>query len=236
MRNLYLSLLSLLPSVIILLFIYLTDKEKEPNKLLIKLFLGGIASSLLTLFISFFLEILVPGLSKISPEKLIKYPIFQFIYCIVKIALIEEGSKLFFNYNIVWNSKEFDELYDSIVYSVFVSLGFAAFENVFYVLNGGISSLILRSITSVPAHASFGIIMGYYLGLSKLTSINNNLKLSKKYKFLSLALPVLVHGFYDFCLYSSNVLSLLIFIGFLIFIYVGAIEKIKQFKRVKINL
>ena len=122
------------------------------------------------------------------------------------------------------------------MYAVFVSLGFATFENIFYVLQGGTSTAIARSLTSVPAHASFGIIMGYYMGMSKLTSLNGNHKLSSKYKFLSIFLPSLVHGFYDFCLYSQNLFLLFIFVGFLIFIYVGAIQKIKQFKRVKINL
>ena len=75
-----------------------------------------------------------------------------------------------------------------------------------------------------------------YVGMSKLTSLNGNHKLSIKYRFLSIFLPSLVHGFYDFCLYSQNLFLLFIFIGFLIFIYVGAIQKIKQFKRVKINL
>ncbi len=235
MRYLYLFLLSLIPSIIILTFVYLTDKEKEPKGLLVKLFLGGIGACFLTVLVTFLLEAVIPFLN-VEPEKLVKTPILQFLYCFILIGVIEEASKWVFEHELVWNSKEFDQLYDSIVYAVFVSLGFATFENIFYVLEGGTSTAIARSLTSVPAHASFGIIMGYYMGMAKLTSLNGNHKLSSRYKFLSIFLPSLVHGFYDFCLYSQNLFLLFIFVGFLIFIYVGAIQKIKQFKRVKINL
>lgn len=235
MKYLYLFFLSLIPSIVILTFIYLSDKEKEPKKLLVKLFLGGIGACFLTLLLTFLLKVFIPFL-QVEPDELGKAPILQFLYCFLLIGGIEESSKWIFNYELVWNSKEFDELYDSIVYAVFVSLGFATFENIFYVLEGGTSTAIARSLTSVPAHASFGIIMGYYIGMSKLTSINGNNKLSSRYRFLSILLPALVHGFYDFCLYSESIFLFFIFVAFLIFIYVGAIQKIKQFKRVKINL
>ena len=61
--------------------------------------------------------------------------------------------------------KEFDEPYDGIMYGVAVSLGFAAIENVLYVYmdGGGYQTGLLRMFTAVPAHAVFGVMMGYFV-------------------------------------------------------------------------
>ena len=39
-------------------------------------------------------------------------------------------------------------------------------------------------IFSVPGHAFFGVLMGYYLGLAKQASLNNRPDLEKKNKFM----------------------------------------------------
>ena len=96
MKYLYLFLLSLIPSIIILTFVYLTDKEKEPKGLLVKLFLGGIGACFLTVLVTFLLEAIIPFLN-VEPEKLVKTPILQFLYCFILIGVIEETSKLIMN-------------------------------------------------------------------------------------------------------------------------------------------
>ncbi len=63
--------------------------------------------------------------------------------------------------------RSFDEPLDGIVYSVLVSMGFATVENIFYIYNETISVAFLRMFTSVPAHATFAIIMGYFAGKAK---------------------------------------------------------------------
>ena len=78
--------------------------------------------------------------------------------------------------------------------------------------------------------------MGYYIGFSKLSYINKNYKLEKKYRIYSLIIPVLLHGMYDFCLLSQNLLLIIIFAAFVIYLYVSSIRKVKQFERVKNNL
>ena len=60
------------------------------------------------------------------------------------------------------STKEFDELMDGIVYGAVASLGFATLENIMYCIDGGLSVVAIRALTAVPAHASFGAIMGYY--------------------------------------------------------------------------
>jgi RsiW-degrading membrane proteinase PrsW (M82 family) len=103
----------------------------------------------------------------------------------------------------------FNEPFDGIVYAVMVSLGFAAFENIFYVMEGGIGVAVMRMFTAVPMHAAFAVIMGYYIGLSKY--YQGDARIEKSLKGLLYA--VLFHGLYDFFLFQDDMplLGLLIF-------------------------
>jgi RsiW-degrading membrane proteinase PrsW (M82 family) len=70
---------------------------------------------------------------------------------------------------VLYNNKNFNEPFDGIVYAVIVSMGFATIENIIYVFQYGFATGILRLFTAVPAHAAFGILMGYFLGKAKFT-------------------------------------------------------------------
>ena len=157
---LILFIISALPAVLLGLYIYKKDKDKEPMTLLIKLFLGGIGSAFLTLLITSIMELIFP----IFSADYSKLNLFElFIYAFIGVALVEEFSKWLFTYRISFNNKYFEEKYDMIVYSVFVALGFAFFENLIYVFQGGIITGIIRAISAVPGHAFDGVFMGYYL-------------------------------------------------------------------------
>jgi RsiW-degrading membrane proteinase PrsW (M82 family) len=103
----------------------------------------------------------------------------------------------------------FNEPFDGIVYAVMVSLGFAAFENILYVMEGGTKVAIIRMFTAVPMHAAFAVIMGYYIGLSKY--YQGSARSDKSLKGLFYA--TVLHGTYDFVLFQDDmpILSLLIF-------------------------
>mgnify|MGYP002514454572 CR=1 FL=1 len=81
-----------------------------------------------------------------------------------------------------------------IVYSVFVSLGFACFENILYVFaNQSIAVGISRGILSVPGHACDAVFMGYYLSMAKFYNTlgyhkmeNINKKNNKRYESKSI--------------------------------------------------
>lgn len=224
--------LAILPSIIILSIVYNKDNEKEPIKLLLSLLGVGILCCFLTVLITFVILIFFPFLESGAVMKSGNLFLI-FIYCFIEVGLIEEFSKWIFNISIGWNNKEFDHIYDAIVYSVFVSLGFATFENILYVGMYGVETAFLRAVLSVPAHAFFGVFMGYYIGLSKLTSYNNKKNLSKKYMTFSLLIPSLLHGLFDFCLLSQSLFLLLLFGVLVISLYVFGIKKIKQFSNIK---
>lgn len=218
--------LAVLPSIIIALIINKLDKvEKEPKKELFKAFLLGIIAVVLTLFISFFI-----GIKSYNMEMNNLFSVF--IYSFIGISLIEEFSKWICSYLFLKNNKNFNYLFDGIVYTTFVSLGFATIENILYGFSGGLLTVIIRAVTTVPAHAFFGISSGYFLSLAKKEKINNNSN-SKKYIYLSLFIPFLLHGFYDFCLLSQNYLFFIIYLIFVVSLYSFSIYNVKKMMKLE---
>jgi len=230
MNIIILLFVSLLPVILIGLFIYFKDKEKEPKKLLFGLFVSGIGSIILTLILTLIVGIIFP----ITIEERTNLNLIELIINVfVGVALIEEFSKWIFAYTIGYNHKEYDHIYDMIVYATYVSLGFAALENIIYVLQGGISVGILRALSAVPGHACYGVFMGYFLSLAKIADKNGNKKLSNKNKILSILVPTILHGIYDYCLFSGVLLFIALFFIFVIALYIFAIKHIKKVSSVQ---
>jgi RsiW-degrading membrane proteinase PrsW (M82 family) len=155
-----------------------------------------------------------------------------FIYVFIVIALVEEICKWFFLYKISYNHNEFDSLYDMIVYASFVALGFACFENILYVSSSGIVTGLVRAVSAVPGHVCDGILMGSYLSLAKVNDLNGNMNLSRKYKILSILIPMITHGIYDYCLFTNNFIFIILFYIFVVIIYIITFKKIKRFSSI----
>jgi hypothetical protein len=91
---------------------------------------------------------------------------------------------------------------DGIVYGVVVSLGFATFENVVYVMDGGTSVAFSRAFSAVPFHAFLGAIMGYYVGQAwKFPGRRTGLIMQ------GYVTAVVLHGLYDFPLMTMSALG-----------------------------
>jgi protease PrsW len=229
-----LLLVALGPVAIILFYIYYRDKyEKEPVKLLLKGLLFG-ALSVIPIIV---IEKLLMQVSEnpiqflatfFSLEESNKFAAAAYEGFFVA-AFTEELFKFFAVLIAVWNNKEFNEKFDGIVYAVFVSLGFAAVENIMYVAGYGIQTGILRALTAVPAHAIFGIMMGYYLGLAKFIPEKRAI-----YMILALVVPIFFHGFYDFILMAENHILLLAFIPLLVFMLIWGLRKMKRLSNASI--
>ena len=135
-------------------------------------------------------------------------------------AIPEEAAKLFMLWLLLRRNEYFDEKMDGIVYAVWVSLGFAALENILYLFTNADSFLsvgIARAIFAVPGHFCFGILMGYYYSLAKFYP-----KSPRKNRALILAAPILVHGLYDsrlFVIGVTPIISGVLLILFLVFCY-----------------
>lgn len=228
-----LLILSILPVILMGYIIYKNDKvEKEPPGLLSKLFFSGIGAVVITLIVTVLIDLIFPVFVKSESLNLI----MLIPYCFILVGLVEEGSKWIILKGLTWRNKEFNYIYDAIVYAVFVSLGFAALENIIYVLNGGITTAISRTIFSIPGHTFFGVFMGYYYGLAKQAEINGNRKLEKRNLYLSIIVPTLLHGIFDYCLLSKELILILIYLVFVIFLYIKAFKRIRQLGNIRLNL
>ena len=228
-----LLLISIAPVVMLGSFIYKHDKNKESKKLLTKLFIFGILSTILTIILSSITESLFPILAE-NPENLNKIELIINVF--IGVALIEEFSKWIMVYAISYNHHEFDEVYDSIVYTVFVSLGFACLENILYVFMGGIFTGIMRALLAVPGHACDGVIMGYFLGLAKMNQIKGDKTKEKWYILLSILCPTLAHGIYDYCLMTGDGLFIIIFFIFVIVLFVKCFKTVKKIAKQNKNM
>lgn len=192
MDILILLAVALAPGAAIGVYIYLKDHhEREPMGLLMRSFFFGVLSIFVTLLISQVIGLFVT----IDESSLSEQAVHAFLI----VALVEEFSKFIFVRGILYNNKHFNEPFDGIVYSVMVGMGFATFENILYVVNGGIGTAIMRMFTAVPAHATFAVLMGYYLGKAKFEHKKSY------YAFHALGIATLFHGAYDYCLFISYV-------------------------------
>jgi RsiW-degrading membrane proteinase PrsW (M82 family) len=97
-------------------------------------------------------------------------PLGQLFTMAVFVGLNEEAWKAFFTFLLLSRRKEVDEPIDGMIYAMTASLGFAAFENIHYMLEHGLGVIVVRSLLSVPAHLACGAIWGY--GYSKVRFVD----------------------------------------------------------------
>ena len=180
------------PVMVIIFYINIKDKfEKEPKKLLLYNFLFG---AIVSVLISFILYTLYDYTLPPSDE----YSVWQqFLKAFLIVALIEEFSKYIIVRYYAQPKKEFNEPFDGIIYAVMVSMGFAAVENVMYVFEGGLQTALLRAFTAIPAHATFGVLMGYFMGKAKFS------KQKYLWNLVGLLTAIIFHGAYDFFLFIN---------------------------------
>ncbi len=198
---------ALAPVIAILIYFYVRDRyEKEPKSMLLKAFLVGMATTILAVVI------------EKSTAKYWPYPqevgMFSlFLFTLLGIALIEEGVKFLPLITLFYPHGEMNEIYDGIIYGVFISLGFAAVENVFYVFSKGYAVGLYRAFMAVPGHAVYGAIMGFFVGLAKFSDEGKTLLILK-----GLFYAILAHALYDFFLFANlGWLSLLLAVGVVIY-------------------
>ena len=204
-------LFTIVPPILILLFFVLTDKFKEPKITIITVFFLG------------FLICLPAGiLNQLSHDFFFNGSDYSenLTGSFLGPAWAEELLKFSILYLIILKRDEFNEPMDGLVYGVVVSLGFATYENYTYVYEW--ASTVAkeenydflkfsyhvakgRSYSAIPMHGLNGAVMGYYFGLYAFSG-------NKKYLVLSLILPYLFHGFYNFLGWPN----MLIIIGILI--------------------
>jgi len=208
--NIALSLtVALLPAILLLLYIWKKDPQKEPTGQLVKAVLWGVAICIPIGFVELGIqEVLFGGK---MPTDLWSSTAQAFLLA----AVPEEAAKLFALWLILRKNPYFDEHFDGIVYAVCVGLGFAAIENVFYVLQSEEEWLtvgIVRSLLAVPGHYAFAVLMGFYYSLYHFVDH------SKKTAICILLVPVIAHGIYDAIAFIGVVSAAIGGISFLVLV------------------
>jgi RsiW-degrading membrane proteinase PrsW (M82 family) len=111
---------------------------------------------------------------------------------------------------------------DGIVFGVAAALGFATVENVLYVFNSssGILTAMLRAIVSVPSHAFYGAILGFYLGEAKI-------RCQSLVALQGLLFAVLLHGLFDTiaAVMSSGMIAIISLPAFVWIVYFKVVKK-----------
>ena len=197
------------------MFTSATSTKKEPVSLILK----GVLLGAIVIFPAGLIENYITGFG-IGFGKIPKAAFNGFLVA----GATEEALKFLMVFILVWRNPNFNQKFDGIVYAVSVALGFAAIENLFYVFsNNSLQVGLLRAFTAVPAHAIFGIVMGFYLGLARFSVQQRG-----KWLLRAFTVPWLFHGIYDFLLMSGYPLLLLIFIPFLFYMYRYGLKKMRE--------
>lgn len=223
MVDLILIAAAVVPAVFLMVKVYQADRlEKEPIGMLIGLlFLGIISTSLAGIteeLGSIALANLFPNGGLISDALL---------YFIV-VALSEEGFKYLLLKVRTWKSPHFNCQFDGVVYAVFVSLGFALWENIAYVLRFGFGTAVARAVTAVPGHACFGVFMGVWYGVAKRYELAGYMEESAHARKMALWIPILLHGVYDFTASMQNDIMSIIFLIFVGWMFRTALKLVRK--------
>ena len=194
-----LLLVTILPSILIILFFVNSDKFKEPKSEIIKVFIFGILITIPAYILNTFLGDFWYNNTKVSQNLISSF---------LTAAPVEEGLKLSILYYFVYKMKDFNEPLDGIVYGVTASLGFATLENIYYVYlladhfqTTSMALAVVRSFSAVPAHAVFGIFMGYFFMKYSFIKKGDNL-------FFAFIVPFVLHGCYNLFIASNFLVSL----------------------------
>ena len=214
---------AVIPAVILLRYIYQKDRlEKEPRRLLVSLVVLGIVSTALAVVAE---RIGSFALGLVLTEGSIAYNALMYFGVV---ACAEEGAKYILLKRKTWSSPEFNCQFDGVVYAVFVSLGFALWENIGYVAAYGISTALIRAVTAVPGHACFGVFMGAWYGMAKRYENSGEAAKSQRCCRLAFWVPALIHGTYDFIATLNATLSALVFLAFVLFLFFSAMARVRK--------
>lgn len=199
MKDLIIILAAVLPALVIVGYIVFRDKNRrEPISQVWKGVRYGVGSALLALVVGAPFSVLAEMVPVLDYTETFWGALYGSFFMA---AVPEELAKLLMLYLLLRKNPYFDERMDGIVYAVAVGMGFAGFENILYLFeNEEIWGTIgaIRALFSVPGHFCFAVFMGYYYSLAHFDKKNRQ----ELNLFLMVAVPIVLHGAFDFLLMS----------------------------------
>ncbi len=216
-------LAAVLPAVFLLRYVYRQDTvEKEPMGLLLTLLFMGIVAALISGVLERLAQTVLNML--VAPGS----RVYTILLAFLVVALVEEGTKFYLLRWRTWYHPAFNYRFDGVVYAVFVSLGFAAFENIQYILHYGLSVALPRALLAVPGHMSFAVFMGVFYGRAKICEACGDLAGRQRNWLAGYFSAVLLHGIYDSCAMIGSTRALVIFIIFIVLMYCVVYRLLKR--------
>lgn len=222
--NPILTIAAIIPAILLMRVVYKADKlDKEPGRLLLSLVIWGIVSTTIAVVLE---QIGSMILSPLNPNSLM-YNILMYFGVV---AFAEEWSKYILLKWRTWKHPAFNCQFDGVVYAVFVSLGFALWENIQYVAMYGFETAIVRAFTAVPGHCCFAVFMGVWYGMAKRYEFAGEFQKSRTARRMCVVMPALMHGTYDFIATWDRGISVL-FIVFVVIMFVWASRLVKNMSK-----
>lgn len=176
-----------LPALVYAAMIYFSAPYQTIGRRMSQLYfqMGVISATITGWFLWIFPEWQTP-LSSQPMNAMLALTFFQ-------IAVLEEGMKFF-----MFKATEQYRIKHAhpcaiMFYGMCISAGFAVMENVMYLQMYGNDVLLVRAFSAIVLHVVTGLMMGYFIALSKMDSTLNYL-----YQVLAMLVPVFLHGLYDF--------------------------------------
>jgi RsiW-degrading membrane proteinase PrsW (M82 family) len=233
--------ITILPSILMFgLIMYSDRKSREPLTMILIAVLSGVFTICISLLID---------------KYILKSNFFTNLFNTYKslnltriaiLALVEEFAKLTALFVFISHNKAYDDIYDGFVYSAVIALSFALIETFLYVVREdsytNMSSLaLLRNFTTIPLHITCGIVMGYYVSISKFSRLKNKKTISL---IKGLFIPMIIHTTYNifFSIISdtkgTSMYNLIIIALFILSIYLIGIlyiVKINDLNKIFIN-
>jgi RsiW-degrading membrane proteinase PrsW (M82 family) len=216
---------AVVPALILLIYVYRLDRlEKEPKGLLWRLLLFGVLATAVAGYLE---RIGIRFLEAWADRPVLHTLLLTFLI----VGPAEEGSKYLLLKRRTWYNPNFNCRFDGVVYAVFVSMGFAIWENIAYVAALGFEGAMLRAVTAVPGHASFAVFMGAWYGEARACLVRGDEAGSRRCRRLALLVPLLLHGLYDFIAIRGGEATLLAFVLFILIMFVTAFVTLRRLSR-----
>ena len=186
MQQMFTNIVAVVPGLLLCWLIFRADRYEREGlwPLLLCLLLGALATLPAINIERWFIEIFYPQHRNLATTMLLAFGVVAANEELFKFGVILLGA---FPYRF------FNEPMDGIVYAVMVGMGFASVENLAYADRFGLETVLVRSLTAVPAHLVFSIVMGYYIGKARFQVGHRAALLAKGF-----LIPFLLHGIYDF--------------------------------------
>jgi RsiW-degrading membrane proteinase PrsW (M82 family) len=186
------------PALLVLWLVIAADERPgPPAQVWIAFLLGAASISLL-------------GVARVPFNALLAIPgnpwLTQALRSVFGVAVPEEIVKVLVIVAVSWRRRTFADPMDTVVYGAAAGLGFAAYENLAYLVQHAEmwrALAALRSVLTVPFHGSLGIIAGAYLAIARAGTALGAHRRHRDWArvssyFLVLFAPIALHAGFDF--------------------------------------